>query len=91
MELNEIFNRAADHIVEQGTQAERRTLEAMAAAAWAFAPGAAAALDDWDGSEIARLRAFGIVHGVLVRELAAPAKAELLTQLSARSALVLAA
>ena len=30
-------------------------------------PGAAAALVDWGGAEIARLRAFGIVHGVVLR------------------------
>ena len=32
-------------------------------------PGAAAALVDWAGPEIVRLRAFGIVHGALLREL----------------------
>ncbi|MGY4542224.1 hypothetical protein ACVWY0_002137 [Arthrobacter sp. UYNi723] len=90
-ELNTFINLTADHIVAEGTQAERRTLQLMASAVQAFAPGAAAALNDWDGSEIARLRAFGIVHGVLVRELGAPAQAELLAQLEPSPALVLAA
>ncbi|BAS09335.1 hypothetical protein AHiyo4_27570 [Arthrobacter sp. Hiyo4] len=90
-ELNTFFNLTADRIVAEGTHAERRTLELMASAARPFAPGAAAALNDWDGREVARLRAFGIVHGVLVRELSAPAQAGLLAQLKPSSALVLAA
>jgi hypothetical protein len=81
MELNELLNRTADHIVADGTQAESLTLRAMASAALELNPGAAAALVDWQGSEIARLRAFGIVHGVLLRELPASAQAELLQHL----------
>ncbi len=46
---------------------ESRILEAMSAAAGEVCPGAAAALVDWSGSEIARLRAFGVVHGVVLR------------------------
>jgi hypothetical protein len=88
--LNAFINLTADIIVAEGTQAERRNVQLMASAARPFAPGAAAALTDWDGSEIARLRAFGIVHGVLLRELIADAQAELLAQLNP-SALVLAA
>lgn len=91
MELNEILNHTADRVVADGTQAEARVLEVMAAAAVTVNPGAAAALVDWRGSEVSRLRAFGIVHGVLLCELAAPAQAELAKQLVAPSALVLAA
>ncbi len=91
MELNEILNRTAEHIVDDGTRVESRALQAMASAAWDLSPGAAAALVDWNGSEIARLRAFGIVHGVLLRDLPANAQSELLTQLLGGSALVLAA
>lgn len=91
MELNELLNRTADHIVADGTQTESLTLQAMASAAGNRNPGAAAALVDWDGSEIARLRAFGIVHGVLLRELPDDAQAQLLTHLlGPSSALVLA-
>lgn len=90
MELNEILNRTADRIVSDGTHAESRTLQAMESAARDLSPGAAAALVDWNGSEIARLRAFGIVHGVLLQDLSANAQAELLTQLLGTSALVLA-
>lgn len=81
MELNELLNRTAGHIVADGTRTESLTLQAMASAAGNLNPGAAAALVDWDGSEIARLRAFGIVHGVLLRELPYHAQAQLLTYL----------
>lgn len=90
-ELTAFLGLVAEHIVADGTQAERRTLDRMASEARRIAPGAADALDDWQGSEVARLRAFGIVHGVLVRELPAPAQAGLLAQLKPSSALVLAA
>lgn len=83
MELNEQLNRIAERIVADGTQSESRALEAMADAAAGLNPGAAAALADWNGSEIARLRAFGIVHGVLMRELPSTAQAQLLTRLPA--------
>ncbi len=81
MELNEILNRSADRIVADGTRAESRTLQAMAAAARGLTPGAADALIDWTGSEIARLRAFSVVHGVLLRDLPAHAQTELLNRL----------
>lgn len=81
MELNEHLSRTADRIVAHGTLVETLPLHLMASAAQDLNPGAAAALVDWDGSEIARLRAFGIVHGVLLRELPAAAKSELLTHL----------
>lgn len=91
MDLNELLNGTADRVVAGGTYAEAWTLEVIASAAATLSPGAAAALVDWDGSEVARLRAFGIVHGVLLRELPAHARAELAKQLMAPSALVLAA
>jgi hypothetical protein len=91
MELNELLNRTADHIVADGTQAESLTLRVMASAALELNPGAAAALVDWQGSEIARLRAFGIVHGVLLRELPASAQAELFQHLLGTSTAVVRA
>ena len=91
MELNELLNRTADHIVADGTQTESLTLQAMASAAVDLNQGAAAALVDWNGSEIARLRAFGIVHGVLLRELPDSAQAELLTHLLDTSSAVILA
>jgi hypothetical protein len=81
MELNELLNRTAHRIVADGAQVESLALHAIAAAAMDLNPGAAAALADWNGPEVARLRAFGIVHGVLLRELPTAAQAQLLTQL----------
>ena len=46
-------------------------------------PGAAEALVDWGGSEIARLRAFGIVHGVVVRDLGSRDRARFCATLDA--------
>ena len=90
-ELNTFLSLTAERIVAAGTGTERRTLEIMADAARPFASGASAALGDWGGSEIARLRAFGIVHGVLIRHLGAAAQAELLVRFQPASAMVLAA
>ncbi|WP_258802382.1 hypothetical protein [Pseudarthrobacter sp. NS4] len=90
-ELNTFLGLTAERIVAEGTAAERATLEILADAARPMAAGAAAALEDWDGSEIARLRAFGIVHGVLISELGAPAQAGLLARFRPSAAMVLAA
>ena len=91
MELMEILDRTAHHIVDSGTRTRSRTLQAMAADTQDVCPGAAAALVDWNGSEIARLRAFGIVHGVVLRDLPAHTQRHLLTQLVGASAHELAA
>lgn len=68
-QLELLLGDLADRIVELGTRDEAPALEALARAAGEASPGSAAALVDWEGSEIARLRAFGIVHGVVLREL----------------------
>lgn len=91
MELMEILSRTADRIVVDGTRAEAHTLHTMEAAARDLCPGAAAALVDWNGSEIARLRAFGIVHGVLLRDLSPDAQELILAGLLGRSSRELAA
>ncbi len=80
-ELMDMLDRTADRIVAGGTRTRSRTLRAMEAATRALCPGAAAALVDWNGSEIARLRAFGIVHGVVLRDLPTHAQERLLKQL----------
>lgn len=80
--LQTILDRTAERIVESGTRTESATLCAMSAATGHLSPGAAAALVDWDGSEPARLRAFGIVHGVALRDLGARDRSRLLTQLT---------
>lgn len=68
-DLERFLDDTAHRIDAEGTHGEAATLEWMAAITRTMCPGAAAALADWDGSEIARLRAFGMVHGVLVRQL----------------------
>lgn len=91
MELNEILIRTADRIVAKGTRSDSRLLQVMASAAGDLNPGAAAALIDWNGSEVARLRAFGILHGVLLRELPMNAQIHLAADLLNGYALELAA
>ena len=79
--LETMLDRTAQRIVEDGTRAESATLRAMSEATGHLSPGAAAALVDWDGSEPARLRAFGIVHGVILRDLSARDRSRLLARL----------
>lgn len=91
MELKEILDRTADRVVAHGTRAESLALRVMETAARELCPGAAAALIDWNGSEVARLRAFGIVHGVLLRDLSADTQTRLAVQLADASVHDLAA
>ena len=79
--LDAVLALVAERIAEHGTAAEARVLELMAAAVHRTNPGAAAALVDWKGAEIARLRAFGMVHGVVVADLGAGAQSALLDQI----------
>ena len=71
----------AERIAEHGTTTERDALLAVHDAARWAAPGAAAALVDWDGQETARLRAFGILHGVVLGVLGPEDRAWLLDRL----------
>jgi len=80
--LESILERIAELIVGRGTRTEMATLCAMSAATGHLSPGAAAALVDWDGSEAARLRAFGVVHGVVLRDLDAQDRSRLLARLT---------
>ncbi len=68
-ELESILGGIAERIAVYGTVTESRVLRAMSDVSGDACPGAAAALVDWTGSEIARLRAFGIVHGVVLHVL----------------------
>ncbi len=67
MTLKSILNDIADIITAKGTTAVRKDLTALAAAVRDTQPGAAAALADWDGSEIARERAFAVIRHEVVR------------------------
>ncbi len=79
--LEALLALVAERVAEHGTAAEARVLELVAAAVLRTNPGAAAALVDWNGAEIARLRAFGLVHGVVVADLSAGAQSALLDQI----------
>lgn len=67
MTLKSILNDIADIIMAKGTTAARKDLTALAAAVRDTQPGAAAALTDWEGSEIARERAFAVIRHEVVR------------------------
>ena len=67
MTLKSILNVIADVIMAKGTTAARKDLTALAAAVRETQPGAAAALTDWEGSEIARERAFAVIRHEVVR------------------------
>lgn len=62
VELARVLEAAAHHVAEEGTSSERGLLEAMSEVTAQSAPGAAAALVNLEGTEVSRLRAFGIVH-----------------------------
>ena len=84
VELAHVLDEAAHRIANWGTGSERRVMEAMADVAAPTAPGAAAALVDWDGSEASRLRAFGLLHSHLVDALGPRDHARLLDLLDGR-------
>jgi hypothetical protein len=85
-ELERILGEVAARIAEHGTESERSSLREVADASRWTAPGAAAALVDWEGSETARLRAFGVLHGVVVSVLGPDDQAWLLARLSGTGA-----
>jgi hypothetical protein len=76
----------AERIAEHGTATDRLALHALHDATRWSAPGAAAALVDWDGPETARLRAFGVLHGVALCVLGPEDRAWLLDRLRGGSA-----
>jgi hypothetical protein len=84
VEIEDVLTRTMERLVVQGTASEAWRLEAMSAATRTLCPGAAAALVDWRGTEVARLRAFGIVHGVVLR-MPVAARRHLLADLLHRS------
>lgn len=76
-----LLDDVADRVVERGTGSERPALQAMADAARVVAPGAADALVDWEGSEAMRVRAFSVLHGVVLHVLGSEDQAWLQEQL----------
>ena len=68
MDIKLYFDRLADAIMAFGTTAVRGDLDELASRVRHVDPGAAAALTDWEGSEIARERAFAVIRNQQVRE-----------------------
>lgn len=68
-ELARRLDAVARRIAASGSASERPALHAVAEATRWLAPGAAAALVDWTGPEVARLRAYGLLHGVALHAL----------------------
>ena len=79
--LSRILDDLSEDVAEHGTGSQRRMLAEVAAATRTMAPGAAAALVDRHGSEVARLRALGLLHGVARNELSSGEQARLLARL----------
>jgi hypothetical protein len=77
-----LLDDVAVRVASSGTRTERRVLHAMSDVAAPVAPGAAAALVDWGGTEVSRLRAFGVVHRLVVEELGPYFHAMLLDRVS---------
>jgi hypothetical protein len=73
-----VLEEAAHRVAEQGTASELPLLEAMSEVAADSAPGAAQALVDWAGTEVSRLRAFGVVHAHFTNALGSCEHARLL-------------
>jgi hypothetical protein len=69
VEVRTLLDDVARRIAEFGTLAERRLLQAMSEVSVHRSPGAAEALVDWGATEISRLRAYGMVHAVVIEEL----------------------
>ncbi|WP_062464426.1 hypothetical protein [Demequina soli] len=57
-------------LVEEGTAAHKEELERVSSAVSSLAPGAAAALVDWAGTEVSRLRAWAVARSALLEHLA---------------------
>ena len=57
----------AERLVALGTEVETHRLIEIARVIRSAAPGTAAALVDWDGSEVSRLRAFAAASCVVLR------------------------
>ncbi len=59
----------AHGVADDGTLAHRGAIEALADTIRDAQPAVAIALTDWDGTEVARLRAFGLAHRTMRFEL----------------------
>ena len=79
--LGALLAAVAERVAEHETVSEARVLGLVSVAVRRSNPGAAAALIDWNGSEVARQRAFGVAHGVVMGDLGPGAQSVLLDQI----------
>ena len=91
MNLEARMNEMAHQVAEHGTASAREHLETIAAHIAGRAPGAAAALIDWNGVEIMRARAFGRAAGVVVNTLDEWERQALVDELTGTATLALVA
>ena len=84
VEVAQILEAAAHRVSELGMTSEHTLLQALSIVTAPTAPGAAAALVDDTGTEISRLRAFGLVHAHVIEELGPREHAHLLELLGGR-------
>ena len=84
VEVAQILEAAAHRVSELGVTSEHTLLQALSIVTAPTAPGAAAALVDDTGTEISRLRAFGLVHAHVIEELGPREHAHLLELLGGR-------
>lgn len=68
-ELRDSLDHLAHALAEGDTASHRAVLDTLAMAIRDIAPGIADALIDSGGSEVMRLRAFGLAHGVVLHDL----------------------
>jgi hypothetical protein len=83
-EVAQLLDVAAHRVSELGTASEHALLQALSDVVAPTAPGAAAALVDERGTEISRLRAFGLVHAHVIEELGPRQHARLLDLVGGR-------
>jgi hypothetical protein len=83
-EVAQILDVAAHRVSELGTASEHALLQALSDVVAPTTPGAAAALVDARGTEISRLRAFGLVHAHVIEELGPRQHAHLLDLVGGR-------
>ena len=81
--LHALLDPVAARMASDATSVPMPVLTAIAVAIWDNSPGAAAALVDRNGPEVARQRAFGTAYGVVLHVLDVPAQRALLERLSA--------
>jgi hypothetical protein len=81
IELHAVLDVVARQIYERGTHSAEASLTVISSAVSGTMPGTAAALIDWEGAEVLRLRAFGVAHGVAIRTLDPNAQRVLLARI----------